>query len=216
MMSLGVESVASERKMVASRVSVEGRIEHASQHRPSSVDDTPNPQSQATAGASGGDGQRAGSGEERSGVVMVSGIEHAWRLMPEGLQLEPITKPKSHTNVFASRALSPFQSVPPTGAKPQSAGSRPLRSRSGSPVRRKGMSESPVASKRALRSLVASASDPTHNPGSHAVVATAPEVLQAPGERTPRLSSLRLCIPYLQVALKSGHRPLQQLLGLLM
>ena len=42
MMSLGVESVASERKMVASRVSVEGRIEHASQHRPSSVDDTPN------------------------------------------------------------------------------------------------------------------------------------------------------------------------------
>ncbi|OLP94495.1 hypothetical protein AK812_SmicGene23478 [Symbiodinium microadriaticum] len=87
MMSLGVESVASDRKMVASRVSVEGRIEHASQHRPSSVDDTPNPQSRATAGASGGVGQRAGPGEERSGVVMVSGIDHAWRLTPEGLQL---------------------------------------------------------------------------------------------------------------------------------
>ena len=75
MMSLGVEPVASERQMVASRASVEGRIEHASQHRPSSVDDTRNPQSQVTAGASGGAGQSAGSGAERSGVVMVSGIE---------------------------------------------------------------------------------------------------------------------------------------------
>ena len=126
---------------------------------------------------------------------MVSGIEHAWRLTPEGLQLEPITKPKSHTNVFASRALSPFQSVHPPNEKPHSAGSRPLRSRSGSPLRRKGMSESPVASKRALRSLVASASDPTHNPCSHAVVATAPEVSQAPGERTPKVIKPTIVYP---------------------
>ena len=57
------------------------------------------------------------------------------------------------------------------------------------------MSESPVASKRALRSLVASASDPTHNPCSHAVVATAPEVLQAPGERTPKLIKPTIVYP---------------------
>ena len=64
MMSLGVESVASQRQAVASRAWVEGRVEHASQHRPSCVDDTHNPQSQVTAGA----GQSAGSGEARSGV----------------------------------------------------------------------------------------------------------------------------------------------------
>ena len=64
MMSLGVESVASERQLVASRATVEGRVEQASQHQPSSVDDTRNPQSETTAGASGGAGQSAGSGEE--------------------------------------------------------------------------------------------------------------------------------------------------------
>ncbi|CAE7524411.1 unnamed protein product [Symbiodinium necroappetens] len=36
-------------------------------------------------------------------------------------------------------------------------------------------------------SLAASTSDPTHNPCSHAVVAAAPEVPQAPGERLPSL-----------------------------
>ena len=53
---------------------------------------------------------------------MLSGIEHSWRLTPEGLQLEPIPKPKSHTNVFASRALCAFQSAYPPVAKPQAAG----------------------------------------------------------------------------------------------
>ncbi|CAE7322146.1 unnamed protein product [Symbiodinium sp. CCMP2592] len=73
-MRLGVESAASA---VAPRTSVEARVEHAFPGLPI-VDNSQTPLSPA--GASGGADPSAGSGEEKSGLVTVSGVEHAWRL----------------------------------------------------------------------------------------------------------------------------------------
>ena len=49
-----------------------------------------------------------------SGVVKVGGVEHAWRVTPEGLELVPRVPLEVFENFFTSRAPSPFRPVGPT------------------------------------------------------------------------------------------------------
>ena len=83
----------------------------------------------------------------------MGGVEHAWRVTPEGLELVPKVPPEAPESFFTSRAPSPFRPVGLKLVTAQQAAPRALRSRSCSPTRRKVASPEAVGSAKGPRAL---------------------------------------------------------------
>ena len=192
MMSLGSQAAvakASESERLfsgsaASKVVEEGVMGGACPARPAEmpsaatrvvvIEETPQraPVSKATL-----EDRNANSGPT-SGVVKVGGVEHAWRVTPEGLELVPRVPPEAPENFFTSRAPSPFRPVGLNPVTAQQAAPRALRSRSSSPTRRKVASPEVVGSAKGPRALdatpvkerVASPAAPQYYPSRTSVV----------------------------------------------